>query len=187
MFLCGMKKILVALALLSSCLLFAFSASAQQQAPVVAIVDLQGIIRSSQAADSVRQQLSEKLKIAESEIKALENDLNKDREALIKQRPSLSEDAFTEKKGSLESKLSEASREVGLKRRSLDIAYRTAGRKIEDKVVQIIESIASERGATLVMNSAALILFDPAMDITNEVLDQVNAELPSVTLEIPAE
>ncbi len=162
-------------------------AYAQQQAPVVAIVDLQGIIRTSQAAESVRQQLAEKLKIAESEVKAIEDQLRSEEDSIVKQRSSLSDDAFESKKNEFQTKLSDANREVGLKRRSLDVAYRTAGREIEDTVVKIIEQIASDRGATLVMNSAALILFDPSMDITNEVLDQLNVELPSVELKLSAE
>jgi Skp family chaperone for outer membrane proteins len=49
----------------------------------------------------------------------------------------------------------------------------------------VIQEVATQRGATLMLPRSQIILSAPAMEVTDEVLDQVNRKLPTVRVTLP--
>ena len=77
-------------------------------------------------------------------------------------------------------------RRTQTKRAALDNALFGASNEIQKKVLDIVSSIAKQRGYTLVLPSSQLLYADPKLDITADVLSQLNSALPKVNVSFKA-
>jgi len=71
------------------------------------------------------------------------------------------------------------------RRGKLETAFNNAMQQVETVIVQIVDQIAKESSATLVVNKGATIYSTADLDITQEVVRRLNARLPSVTVALP--
>ena len=162
-----------------------FSAAVAQTPPppVIAIVDVPGVIRKSEAAKMIGAQMDQLRTRFDDEARAIESRLRDEEQELSRQRNVLAAEAWQERRREFEGKVQAGQREVQGKLRNLDRAYQGALRKIELKLAEIIEGLATERGVNLVLVASAAVIYTPSMDLSAESLTRLNAALPSVTVE----
>ncbi len=163
--------------------LFATPASAADK---IATINIQAILQESDAAKSTRDQIDSKRKQYQSELKAIEDKLQKEDQALAEQRSLLSPDALKEKQKEFASKITDAQKELQEKRQRLDAAYGKALNDIQAGVLEIVKEMAEERGYTLIVPTSQLLYAVPSLDITDEVLAQLNKDLPTVKIDFNA-
>jgi Skp family chaperone for outer membrane proteins len=152
-----------------------------------ATVNIQKIMRESQAAQSARTQLEQKRSEYQSQITRIEEDLRKQDQALSEQRALLSADALKQKQQEFQGKLLNAQKEVRTKKIQLDKAYGQALQQIQDAVLQIVEESAKTKGLDMVIPVSQVLYAKPEMDITAEVMQKLNAKLPKLTLNFSAQ
>lgn len=160
----------------------ALSAPAFAQGTTIAVVNIQGIMRDSAAAKSVRQQLEAKQKTYQAEIAKIEEQMQKEEQELGKQRSVLSQEAFEEKVKAFRTKATTTQRDVQAKKATLDNAFEGALNDIQKVVTEIIAELAKEKGFQLAVPTSQLLYAQPDMDISATVLERLNQKLPKVNV-----
>lgn len=175
---------LVAMALIA-CATPAFAQQKPTGPLVVAIVDVQKILEDSKAAKTVQAALDKQRSSYQADISKQENALRAADQDLVRQRGTLSADAFDKKRQDLEQQAASLRRDVQTKRQQLDRMFQTSMDQIRTSLLQVIDEIAAERGATLVLSKTNVLLAANDYDITTEALKRLNVKLPTVSVEVP--
>ena len=164
-------------------------ATAQDRQPSIGIVDVQKILRDSQASRSLRPQIEELRKNYQTSVRKRETELRKASQELQRQRAILSSQAFAKRRNDYEEKARKAQVDFQQRKRRIDNAYGAAMRVIQKSMVVAAAKIAEERNFDIVLPKSLVLLADQKLDITGEVLRRIDKSLPSVKLETakPAE
>jgi Skp family chaperone for outer membrane proteins len=163
--------------------------AAAQKLPttVAAVIDYQRILRDAAAARSIREQIEARRKAYQEEISKEEQRLHEADKEFAKQRSVLSAEAFAEKRRDFEQDVAEVQRMVQERRRELDRMSAAALNEVKEALIEIVTSIAEERGFNLVLPSSEVLFFARSLDLTEEVLAKLDARLPQVRLSAVAE
>jgi outer membrane protein len=157
--------------------------------PAILIVDLPQVLHESTAGKGVQATLTKTSQAYAHEVAHQEDELQKMRSDLERQRTVLSPKAFDAKAKQFQQHYQALDRSVQEKRQALAQAYNTAMLKVEKTALDIIAELAKERGANLVLAKQATILQAEGADITAEVVARLDKTLTSVPVHIgkPAE
>lgn len=178
-------KALMALAVTSALLLPAVEALAQEAAPIpvlVGIVDVQRIIASSAAGQSLQKQAEQRRGQIQADLVAKEKQLRTESDQLNAQRASLAPADFQQKAMALQEKLKAWRQEGEQKRQGFEKSYNDAQKLIFQTLQKVIGEIAVQKKLTLVLNKSVVIVSAQAWDITDSSLAQLNKVLPSVKM-----
>jgi outer membrane protein len=163
------------------------AAAQKLPATVAAVIDYQRILRDAAAARSIREQIETRRKVYQEEISKEEQRLHAADKEFAKQRSVLSPEAFAEKRREFEQDVAEVQRMVQERRRELDRMSAAALNQVKEALIEIVTSIAEERGFNLVVPSSEVLFFSRSLDLTEEVLAKLDARLPQVRLSELAE
>jgi Skp family chaperone for outer membrane proteins len=153
--------------------------------PMLAVVDIDRIRQNAVAAKSVRDQLNKFQSTYQDEFAKLENDLRNAGQDLDKQRTVLSPEAFAQRRQQFEQRVAEGQRSAQARKKQLNDAFNNSMLQLDNAIVQVIQDVATARGANLMLPRSQIILSHPSMEVTDEVLDMVNRKLPTVKVTLP--
>jgi len=152
--------------------------------PVIAIIDIRGILAQADASRSAREQI-EKLRVTyQEEITAQEDALRKEDQELNRQRAILAPEALAERRQQFNAKVAEVQRQVQARKRALNQALNIGMQEIQKFLLGLVAEIARDRGYTLVLPKSQVVLADNRMEITAPVLELLNERLPSVKIKV---
>jgi Skp family chaperone for outer membrane proteins len=165
----------------------ALAQDASQQLPtvVMAVVDIQKIMRESAASVSIRDQIDQIRAGYQSELDAKEERLRGTDEELKRQRAILAPEAFEEKRKEFEEQVLEVQRDVQGRNAVIEQAVGNATSKIREKLIPILAKIMEQRGASILMDKSQVLVSDKTLEVTTTALNRLNKALPEVTVEIP--
>ena len=158
-------------------------AAAQDRSPSIGIVDVQKILRDSQASRSLQPQIEKLRKNYQSSLRKREAELRKASQELQRQRAILSPQAFAKRRNAYEETARKAQVDFQQRKRQLDDVYGAAMRTIQKSMVVAAAKVAEERKFDIVLPKSLVLLADQKLDITGEVLRRIDKSLPSITLE----
>jgi outer membrane protein len=164
-----------------------FQSQAQPASPaaVVLIVDVQKILEESKAAKTVQTAVDKQRAAYQNDISKQENALRTSDQDLLRQRATMTAEDFEKKRQELDKQAGTLRRDVQTKRQQLDRMFQTSMNKVRTTLLQVIDEIANERKATLVLTKSQVLLAAKEYDITDEALKRLNAKLPTVAVEVP--
>lgn len=154
------------------------SAAAQFPAAVIAVVDIERIMKESAAGKSIRSQLDTRRASYQQQVEADEKKLRDAEQALIQQRATLTAEQFDVKRREFETQARTAQQRVQERARSLEAVFAEALGTIKQNVAQIVADLAKARGVTVVIDKSQVIVVESTLDITTSVLEQLNRKLP---------
>lgn len=154
-------------------------------APVVLVVDLQQVVHDTKAAKDAQAVINQQYSVYAKEVAQQEDDLQKGRAELDRQRTALTPDAYNTRARELQQRYDELSKIVQSRRQGLQQSYNEAMTKVENVALEVIADIVKERRANLVMAKQALVFEAEGMDITAETLTRLDQKLPSVQVNLP--
>lgn len=181
----SLLKATMALAVAAALLLPALPSHAQdaQAIPVlVGIVDVQKVIATSAAGQSLQKQAEQRRGQIQTDLVAKEKQLRAESDQLNAQRASLAPADFQQKAMALQEKLKAWRQEGEQKRKGFEKSYNDAQRMIFQTLQKVIGEIAVQKKLTLVLNKSVVIVSAQAWDITDSSLAQLNKVLPSVKM-----
>ncbi|MBC6497785.1 MAG: OmpH family outer membrane protein [Alphaproteobacteria bacterium GM7ARS4] len=153
----------------------------------IAVIDIQTILRDSEAAISLRKQVdNETRKYRDQWVKRRDKikDMQQD---LERQRNLLSQDAFQKKYREWEKEANDFNDEVKVHEEQLTLASNEALSVIHSDLIKIISALTVESNINIVLGrEQVLLLMNNGMDITKEALEALNEQRPSVTLDVAA-
>jgi len=176
------------------CVLWLFSivtpVAAQSEAegragPVIAVIDMQRILRESLAVTQMQQQIEELRQAYQAEFREKDRELRANDQELARERSNLSADDFAQKRQEMERKVAEIQRGVQQRRRSLDRLFGQGMGRVREALITIVNEVAAERDIDVVLAKSTVVAVKQDLDITNEVLARLDASLPSIDIPTP--
>ena len=154
-----------------------------QNAPmVIAVVDLQVILRDSKAAAGARAAIDKQGKAFQAEITKEESSLQTEQQQLEQQRASLAPEDFRKKSEQFQQKVNAARQSAAQRRQQLQQMEVGAMNQVQTALNATVADVAKARSISLVLIKGAVLYNLPAFDITAEVLQKLDARLPAVKL-----
>jgi len=180
-----MKTLLVASAIAIAAL--STSASAQRLSPaVIAVVDTDRVSRECTACVAAQGQLRTQLQAAQTRQTQLRTSLQTEGapiqtavNALNGKQPDAALQARIRAFGAKEET---ANRELETRTQTLQSTQRHVSQQISQRLIPIINTVMTARGAVLAVDKGATLASSASLDVTNDVLAQLNQQLPSVSV-----
>lgn len=151
-----------------------------QDATQIAVIDMQRIMRQSEAVQSIQRQIEQQRAQYQQQLSRQEQQLRQQDQQLTRQRSVLSEEAFQKQRRDLEAEVGSLQREVQRSKRQLDQNYADAMGRVQSAVVGIVRDIATQRGIDLVLGKTNVVIVRPQLEITETVLERLNAQLTDI-------
>jgi Skp family chaperone for outer membrane proteins len=151
----------------------------------IAFIDVQLILRETDAAKALRSRIEAEQFSYQSELAKRENALRAASEQLSTERDGLPEADYVRRRQEIDEQVAELRRESQQRKRELEQDYNAGMDRLRATMVQVVADIAGERDVSLILNKAAVVLGATELDLTNEVVDRINAVLPTVDADAP--
>jgi Skp family chaperone for outer membrane proteins len=173
----------VALCLLL-CLLAAPAVAQEPQGTVIAVADVQRLLRESLAGASLESQLNELRSRLADGVADREQVLRQREQELQGQMNILAPEVFAERRRAFEEDVVALQQEVRDRQRKLDEAYGEGLNQIRQVIIDILQQMVEERGYDLILPQAQILVGSRDLDITDDVLTELNNRIPSVTITV---
>lgn len=152
----------------------------------IAVVDTQRVERNSKAWGTLQAQINTRREGFQTEMRAIEKEIEQARSALEQRRSVVTPEAFQKEVQAFQVKLQEARQTFAERQRDLQAAYETARQDIRKVIGEVLLELAKERKFGLILNqgtSDLTVMFaDGSILITDEVLKRLDQRLASVKL-----
>ncbi|BBK32034.1 Skp family chaperone for outer membrane proteins [Stella humosa] len=165
----------------------AVPAAAQQlPAPIIMIVDIQGVQQGSKAFKNIQAQMQTHRQSFQKEISDQEGQLRGAEQELQRQRTVLSPEAFGAKQREFQERVNNVQRNAQARRRQLEEGFNEAMQQVQRQLLQVVGKLAEERGATVVLPKTLVVLVDKRFDQSDEALKRLDAAITQVSVKLPA-
>ncbi|MDQ3078230.1 MAG: OmpH family outer membrane protein [Pseudomonadota bacterium] len=186
-----MTKIIYA-ALAASALLIPAAASAQAlPAPVIAVVDTQRIQSQCNACRTALSQLEAQLAGLRTLQTTLETPLRAENTAIQAAGRALNgrapDAALQARATAFEAKTRDAQRQLAAREEAFQRNRAHVLQQINAKLEPALVAVSTRRGASVLLDSSAVLRSAPALDVTADVLAAVNSSLTSISTTAPAQ
>lgn len=176
-----MKTVLNTFLIVGLTLLAASGASAQKvPQPAIAVMDVQGILRESAAAKSIRPQALKMRTSFQKDVRRQQDELRKAEQALAQQRSILSSEAFANKRRKFESRARQTQKDVQARKQKLEKAFGAAMEKVRRALIIVAQELAKEHKINIVLPKSVVFLSLKNLDLSKQALVRLNKKLPSV-------
>ena len=164
------------------------SASTSVPIPVIMVVDLEGVVGDSKAYKSIQGQLEGLRQQAEKEIGQKKTDLETAEQDFQRDARSgaVPADQIEDKRHGLAMRQDQLQKEAEARREQLRQAYGNAMEKVKQALLDIIQGLAVERRANLVLYRSAAMPLDRSFEVSKEALTRLDQKLSSVTVTMPS-
>ena len=153
----------------------------QAKAPMLAIIDVQKVLRESVAVKSLTADIETERKKYQEELRTKEDSLRAADQELAQQRTILSTEAYAQKRQELEQQVGNLQRQVQERKKGLDQLFGQGVSQVQNELANVAKEIAEERGLDLILSRATVVIVKPEFDLSNEALKRLNARLTTVT------
>ena len=160
-------------------------AAAAQEAAAVSflVLDMQSVLRNSTAIRSLEERLRAREENGIEIFTQREQALLAESRELQSQQDVLSPEAFDERIASINERGEQLSQEADTYAQSLQRFLREGVQEVQDKVFELTETVAAERGADAVASKDSMFLLNKELEITSLILEQINAALETTETE----
>ena len=146
----------------------------------IAVVDVQQLMRDSNAAKSIQEQGKSLSRKYQKKIEALEKELKESGGEIAQAQKEKDEEKFIEKRKEFQQTLIENRKEYSELNQKLDMAVTKALNELKDKIVEIVDDMTDDNGYDLVITRADVVIVSKDIDITAAVMKRLNKELSTV-------
>ena len=153
-------------------------------APVVIIIEYTDVIRNSTAGKAVLAQRDKLVAEFQAEVSRDEQKLRDAEKELARQQTTVTREVFQEKYRAFQQKVQNLQKHAQDRRKAIDEAFNVAMTALQKDLVKVVDEIATEYGANLVLLKGQTFLHDPKFEITGQAVDRLNGRVQSV--EFPA-
>lgn len=153
-----------------------------QEGTVIAILDMERILRDSKAAATLRQEIDKQRQVHQTKLQEQEKALRTADQELARQRSVLSAEAFAAKRQELQEQAMDLQQEFVSRQKEMEDLFGKGIGQVRNALAEVAKEIAEERGISLILLKATIVLADRDLDITEEALRRLDERLPSVNL-----
>ena len=150
----------------------------------IAVVDVQELLTKSTAAKSIQKQSQKYRDAFLDQLSKQEEELRNSEKELMEEGKSLSKEEFMERKKAFETKFIETQNLAKKRKKEIDQAYSKAMSELMDKIYEIVQDVANDRGYGLVLSKQNVIIGEHSLDISEESLKRLNDSVKKIKLDI---
>lgn len=166
-----------ALALLMVLALWAGTAALAQSQQLVLTIDRERLFSETRLGVRVSRGIEARIAALQAENEQIESELVAEERALTEQRPTLEPEAFRVLADAFDQKVQAIRREQDAKGRELSRARDAARQTFFVEIADVLGQIMEERGATVLLDTAAVFISASSIDITDTAIDRINQAL----------
>ena len=148
----------------------------------IGVIDINKILTDADAAIMAAKQIENMAIEIENEIKLSDEEIIKEQNILIESQSIMAPEAFESKRKEYENKVQKYNNERQSKLMKIDELIAFSRNEILNSMKPILEEISNEKGITIILEKASIMLNAEKMDLTNEVLKKLNKSLPNINL-----
>lgn len=149
----------------------------------IGVVDIQRLFRESAAGKAANQQLADMRARYQTEVAKQEERLRVEEAELGRARATLPPDQFENKRRELQRRVQDTQRTVQDRNTALDSAQQQARDQILRVIQEIVVQIMNERGYTIVLDQAQVLLSNDGLNMTNDALRRLDQKLPTIRIQ----
>jgi Skp family chaperone for outer membrane proteins len=169
--------------LFSAVLFLSFPVAAA--APVtVGYVDVQKILTETKAAKDIQDQVQKQREQFVEDLAKQEQDLSAEKKKIEEDAASLSKEELAARKKEFEAHFQDARKIAQKRKEDLEAALAKSLNKLKEELYKVVETLAGEKGYTLVISKQAVVLADPAADMTAETMERLNKNVSKIRLDV---
>jgi len=157
------------------------------QAPLILIVDMQQILKDTKAAKAAQTVITQQYSSYTKDVSGQEDELQKGRADLERQRTILSPEVFNSRARELQQRYDALTQAFQGKRQALQQSLNEAMGKIEAVALEVVADIVKERKGNLVLAKQAVVFEAEGLDVTAEAIARLDVKLPAVVVNLPKE
>ena len=146
----------------------------------IGVIDINKILADANAAVKAAEEIEEIAIEIENEIKLSDEEIIKEQNSLIESQSIMAPEAFESKRNEYENKVQKYNNERQSKLMKIDELIAVSRNEILSAMKPILEEVSNEKGITIILEKASIMLNAEKMDITNEVLKKLNKSLPTI-------
>ena len=175
-----------AVALLTSLPLTFGSTAQAQMTPVLAVVDMDLVVRESNAVRTLESQLLELQERWETELTDVNKQLAVTLRAAQEQlnNGDIEQEDFRKVQVKTQRELQALRQEANARQRKLIQTRRLAETELRRILEEIVIGLASETGANMVLNFSAVVISAEGFDLSVEALRRLNSDIPELNLTV---
>ncbi|NQZ15103.1 MAG: OmpH family outer membrane protein [Alphaproteobacteria bacterium] len=159
-------------------------AFAQGTVQTIAIVDVDRLLSESKAGKSIQEQHTKKREGFQKEFEKLERKLIDAEKQLVKDKETLSPEAFIEKRQKFEKEFQETRQLFQKRRNALDKGLADAFKMLRKMIIQTTAEVSDEAKYDIVLTRESVVIVDKKMDITDDVLKRMNKKISNIPLNV---
>lgn len=167
--------------------LFVLSApvTAQNVISPVLTVDLDQLFRDSDFGKQVGSRYETSMTELRDENRRIEQSLSAEEQALTDERDQMDHDTFRAKADAFDAKVQQTRKERDTRQGEIEAERNRARSTFLQQALPVLEEIARERSAAVVMDSRAVLLKADFVDITQVAIVRLNKRLSDLPSETP--
>jgi len=178
--------LLAALAAPPSGTALAADAPSAGPAAIVLVIDPDRVRADSKAGKAIQSQLQQRYNEYQQALKKQDGDLLAAQQELQRQQAILAPEAFATRAKEFDQKVAEARKWAQETKGQIDQAQLDALKKLDAAMIEVVAGVTKERGANLVLTSAAAMIFETKFEVTDEAIKRLDEKLPSVAVNFAA-
>lgn len=151
--------------------------------PVIAVLDVQKIMRDAKAAKAIRKEVDVRRKMIEMQISGERKKLKADEQKLRQQRAILAPDAISQKQRELERRFGDLRRKAEKAGGGFNRAVSIAMVQLRQGMAKGITQVMKDKGINITLARAAVLVFDENLNITSAVLARLDKNLPHIKVD----
>lgn len=151
------------------------AAMAQDPAPRIALVNLQGALNRVEEGQAARTRLERDLERRRQEFETAQATLQREAQEFEAAVPMLTQEAAMERYQGLQQRAAQLQQQYEGHQRDLARAEAEATEQIAERMFVIVQAIATERGYTMVLDRSTVVYAASGDDLTDELVRRYDA------------
>lgn len=147
---------------------------------VVAVVDVQAVMRDARAAQGLKSQVDQTREAFEKDVERKKLELKGAEDELRRQQGVLSAEAMEQRRRQLERRFADARRQAEDRQAVVNRGVNEAMGKLREAMAVSVADVMKNHGVTMVLPRSAVLVFDENLNLTREVIEVLNRRLPDL-------
>jgi Skp family chaperone for outer membrane proteins len=148
----------------------------------IAVVDLENVVKNSDAMKDAQEKISNKQSKFQSEIDEAQKKLEKESKILDSKKTTLKEEALKKEQDKFSKKIDDLKELVNSRQDSLKKLSFDAIASINEEIKKVIDDIKEEKNLDIILSSSSAIFYKDDIDISAEVLKKLNKAISKVKI-----
>lgn len=158
--------------------------ASSQAETTIAVVDVEELMHSSDASESIQKQLSKEKERLEKSFMAEEDKLKAMEKDILSRKADMTEDEFNAEKKKFQKSLIEAKNTVQKQVDTVEKAAAQALAVLRKEIIKTIAEMADREKYTIVITKQNVILAEKELDITDKVMKELNNNIKTIKLKM---